>query len=82
MKVIKRDGTEVPFDEEKIRRAIRAANSDVAEDDRLSEDDAGFLVQAIRFQCESLGRAVSIEEIQDMVIEGMADLGHYRLALH
>lgn len=66
----------------KIRRAIRAANSDVAEDDRLSEDDAGFLVQAIRFQCESLGRAVSIEEIQDMVIEGMADLGHYRLALH
>ena len=81
MKVIKRDGTEVPFDEEKIRRAIRAANSDVAEDDRLSEDDAGFLVQAIRFQCESLGRAVSIEEIQDMVIEGMADLGHYRLAL-
>lgn len=82
MKVIKRDGTEVPFDEEKIRRAIRAANSDVAEDDRLSEDDAGFLVQAIRFQCESLGRAVSIEEIQDMVIERMADLGHYRLALH
>ena len=82
MKVIKRDGTEVPFDEEKIRRAIRAANSDVAEDDRLSEDDAGFLVQAIRFQCESLGRAVSIEEIQDMVTEGMADLGHYRLALH
>ena len=39
-------------------------------------------MQAIRFQCESLGRAVSIEEIQDMVIEGMADLGHYRLALH
>ena len=82
MKVIKRDGTEVPFDEEKIIKAIRSANSDVAEDDRLSEDDAGFLVQAIRFQCESLGRAVSIEEIQDMVIEGMADLGHYRLALH
>ena len=82
MKVIKRDGTEVPFDEEKIIKAIRSANSDVAEDDRLAEDDAGFLVQAIRFQCESLGRAVSIEEIQDMVIEGMADLGHYRLALH
>ena len=82
MKVIKRDGTEVPFDEEKIIKAIRSANSDVAENDRLSEDDAGFLVQTIRFQCESLGRAVSIEEIQDMVIEGMADLGHYRLALH
>ena len=82
MKVIKRDGTEVPFDEEKIIKAIRSANSDVAENDRLSEDDAGFLVQTIRFQCESLGRAVSIEEIQDMVIEGMADLGHYQLALH
>lgn len=54
----------------------------MAENDRLSEDDAGFLVQTIRFQCESLGRAVSIEEIQDMVIEGMADLGHYQLALH
>ena len=71
MKVIKRDGTEVPFDEEKIIKAIRSANSDVAENDRLSEDDAGFLVQTIRFQCESLGRAVSIEEIQDMVIEGI-----------
>lgn len=44
MKVIKRDGTEVPFDEEKIIKAIRSANSDVAENDRLSEDDAGFLV--------------------------------------
>ena len=54
----------------------------MAENDRLSEDDAGFLVQTIRSQCDSLGRAVSIEEIQDMVIEGMADLGHYRLALH
>ena len=44
MKVIKRNGTEVPFDYTKIKNAIEAANACVAEKDRLSDTMVGFIV--------------------------------------
>ena len=67
MKVIKRDGREVPFDYTKIKQAIEAANAEVAEADRLSDMMVGFVVGRVEKQCEALGRAVSVEEIQDMI---------------
>ena len=47
MKVIKRDGREAPFDNTIIRKAIEAANAEVAEADRLSEAMVGFIVGRI-----------------------------------
>ena len=67
MKVIKRDGREVPFDYTKIKQAIEAANAEVAEADRLSDMMVGFVVGRVEKQCEALGRAVSVEEIHDMI---------------
>ena len=48
MKVIKRNGTEVPFDFHKIKNAIEAANASVAEKDRLSDTMVGFIVGNVR----------------------------------
>ena len=67
MKVIKRDGREVPFDYTKIKQAIEAANAEVVEADRLSDTMVGFVIGRVEKQCETLGRAVSVEEIQDMI---------------
>lgn len=82
MKIIKRNGTEVPYDYRKIQRAIEAANDEVAEEDRLTDTLIGFLVGRIEQQCDALGRSVHVEEIQDMVIAEMEKAGKYRLARH
>ena len=82
MKVIKRDGREVPFDYTRIKNAIDAANGEVAETDRLSETMVGFIVGRIEKRCGALGRAVSVEEIQDMVIDELDQSEHHRLARH
>ena len=82
MKIIKRDGREVPFDYRIIKSAIEAANADVAEADRLSDTEVGFIVGRIEKRCDALNRSVHVEEIQDMVIEELEASEHYRLALH
>ena len=82
MKVIKRDGREVPFDRGKIFVAIGSANADVAEADRISEHELKHTVGNIETKCRQLGRAVSVEEIQDMVLDALAKAGHTRLVLH
>ena len=80
MRIIKRDGSEAPFDISKIENAISAANAEVAEVDRLLGVEAGFIMDKIRKQCESLGRSVGVEEIQDMVLDELQRKGYYRLA--
>ena len=76
MKVIKRDGREVPFDYTRVKNAIEAANGEVA------ETLVGFIVGRIEKRCEALGRAVGVEEIQDMVIDELDQSEHHRLARH
>ena len=82
MKIIKRDGSEVPYDYRKIKQAIEAANGEVAEEDRLSDTEVGFIVGRIEKRCSGLGRSVGVEEIQDMVIDELDQSEHYRLARH
>ena len=60
MKIIKRDGSEVPFDYRKIKSAIEAANADVAEADRLSDTEVGFIVGRIEKRCDALNRSVHV----------------------
>ena len=54
----------------------------MAEADRLSDSEVGFIVGKIERRCEALGRSVGVEEIQDLVIEELETSEHYRLALH
>ena len=69
MRVIKRDGTEVPFDNTKIRAAVESANREVGGTDQLSERGISFLTFCVTKKCEGLGRSVSVEEIQDMIVD-------------
>ena len=80
MKIIKRSGSEVVFDITKIINAIKGANSDVAEDDRLSEEQILAAAHRVEERCESAGHAVSVEEIQDMVENEIMALGNFALA--
>lgn len=82
MKIIKRDGSEVPYDYRKIIRAIDAANQDVAVEDRISDTQKKNIVSRVEKRCEALGRSVSVEEIQDMVIDELDQAEAHRLARH
>ena len=81
MKIIKRDGREVPFDRTKIEAALAASSSDVPED-ALSRVELEQMAARVEKRCAAMERAVGVEEIQDMVIAELADNGHVRLALH
>ncbi len=82
MKIIKRDGREVPYDYSKIKSAIEAANAEVAEEDRLSDTMVGLIVGRIERRIEAAGRSVTVEEIQDMVIDELDQAEAHRLARH
>lgn len=67
MKVIKRNGVEVDFTPEKIKNAISSANEEVDVKDRLSDQEIDEIVTDITETTKIIGRAVSVEEIQDTV---------------
>lgn len=67
MKVIKRNGVEVDFTPEKIKNAISSANEEVDVKDRLSDREIDEIVTCITETTKIIGRAVSVEEIQDTV---------------
>ena len=67
MKVIKRNGVEVDFTPEKIKKAISSANKEVDAKDRLSDQEINDIVHGITETTEIVGRAVGVEEIQDTV---------------
>ena len=80
MRIIKRNGAEVPYDCEKIRAAITAANSEV--DDQISDTAIGFIVGNVEKRCSALARPVHVEEVQDMVLDELDKAEAYKLARH
>ena len=81
MKVIKRSGKEVNFDKIKIEHAILNANASV--DDKkfqLKPAQIEKITNNVITKCEALGRAVNVEEIQDMVEEEIMRANSYRVA--
>lgn len=80
MYVIKRDGSQVHFDAYKICEAINKANNAYEGSDKLSPKMIDEIVEKINYKCSKLDRAVSVEEIQDMVEDFIMSLGRYRLA--
>ena len=64
MKIIKRNGQEAIFDEVKITNAIIGANKEVVETERLSEEEIDNITNDIKYKCQKMKRALSVEEIQ------------------
>ena len=81
MNVIKRSGKEVSFNENKIYQAILKANESIEYmDEKLSEGKINKIVENVMAKCNYLGRAVSVEEIQDYVEEEIMREGAYKVA--
>ena len=80
MLVIKRDGKEVEFDQSKIAIAISKANDQTNVDGQIDEKQINAIVDRIALRCDELNRAVSVEEIQDMVENQLMNLQAYELA--
>lgn len=80
LNIIKRDGSEAVFCKDKIIAAIHGACRDVSQDDRVSEGTILQIVDGIEAKCATLGYAVSVEDIQDMVENGLLAHDAYELA--
>ena len=80
MKLIKRSGTEETFVKEKISAAIAKANEAVDSSERITENDIRKITDKVEKKCEKLRRAVSVEEVQDMVEDEIMRHGAYVLA--
>lgn len=80
MRIIKRSGTEVPFDRNKIYVAICKANSQVEERHRLPDDKIQSIIDDIEITCNREGHALNVEEIQDLVENGIMENGAYEVA--
>ncbi len=80
MKIIKRNGTEVAFDINKILNAIRKANNEVSEDNRLKEKQIDLIAKKVTALANDLNRAVSVEEIQDFVENQIMDQKAFAVA--
>ena len=80
MKLIKRNGAEVVFDREKIAAAIMKANEAVEEDERITIGKIKKIAATVEARCEKLDRAVSVEEVQDLVENELMRSGAFILA--
>ena len=67
MQIIKRSGKEAAFDKQKIVRAISSANNEVEERFRIPEERILSAADMVEKKCERLGRAVNVEEVQELV---------------
>ena len=82
MKIIKRNGAEVPFDITKIITAVTKASDSVGGKARLSREQITDIAAAVTDQCQALNRAISVEEIQDMVENQLMDIKAHDVARH
>lgn len=80
MKIIKRSGQETSFDEEKIVNAVKKANKEVNEVSRISDEQIRTLAHGVAEECVRMGRAVNVEEIQDMVEDRLMEIKAFVLA--
>ena len=80
MKLIKRNGSEVIFDREKIAAAVTKANYAVEESKRITEQDIDNIALEVERLCLTMVRSAGVEEIQDLVEKEIMKLGAFDLA--
>ena len=80
MKVIKRNGAEVEFDIVKIIAAVTKANAATEEDARMTPVQIQRIAESVELACQELGRAPTVEEIQDLVEHQIMAHGAFEVA--
>ena len=79
MKIIKRNGSEEDFNLDKIINAVRKANNS-SEPRFLTDEQINDIADYVEYRCNKIKRAVSVEEIQDMVEDQLMAKGAFELA--
>ena len=82
MNIIKRNGSEAVFEKAKILAAVGKANASVQKKDRIPDVLAERVAERVTARCAGLGRAPSVEEVQDYVEEALQAVGAYELSRH
>ncbi len=77
MKIIKRDGTIVAYDPEKIRKAVQKANTEVNRNQRVTKEKIEEIIKYIQ---ELNKPRILVEDIQDIIEEKLMEFGKYQLA--
>ncbi|MBO4407777.1 MAG: anaerobic ribonucleoside-triphosphate reductase [Clostridiales bacterium] len=80
MRIIKRNKAEVEFDQSKITAAVTKANDAAKESERMTPTQIERISDSVTKQCEKIGRALSVEEIQDLVEKQIMAHGAYEVA--
>ena len=80
MKIIKRNGSEVAFDITKIIVAVSKANKELDERQRLTNEQIRTIAANVEGACVAMGRAASVEEIQDLVEKQIMGQGAFDVA--
>ena len=80
MKIIKRNGSEVEFDVQKIVNAIKAANAEAPADEQLSDREVKFASYNVQDECADAGHTVTVEEVQDLVEDQLMALDRFTVA--
>ncbi|MCH5187524.1 MAG: anaerobic ribonucleoside-triphosphate reductase [Oscillospiraceae bacterium] len=80
MKIIKRNKAEVDFDINKITAAVTKANNVVEDDEKMTPKQIQRISDSVMKACEKMGRALSVEEIQDLVEKQIMSHGAYEVA--
>lgn len=81
MRIIKRNGKEVIFEKAKITNAISKANAEIHSDDlKLTDTEISRITDTITKHCESMSRAMGVEEIQDLVENELMKTGKHEVA--
>ena len=78
--IIKRNGTEHPFETGKIAKALEKANASVTQTDKLTEKQIEEICNTVTDRCNAYTRSVHVEEIQDMVVQAIMEQKAYVLA--
>ncbi|MEE0009108.1 MAG: anaerobic ribonucleoside-triphosphate reductase [Ruminococcus bromii] len=79
MRIIKRNGSEEDFNIEKIINAVKKANGS-GEHKFLTDEQIEDVADYVEYKCNKIRRAVSVEEIQDMVEDQLMSKGAFELA--
>ena len=80
MKIIKRNGSEAVFDITKIIVAVSKANKELDERQRLTNEQIRTIAANVEGACVAMGRAASVEEIQDLVEKQIMGQGAFDVA--
>ena len=80
MNIIKRNGTEVVFDNSKIVAAVEKANTEVPEIERLTKKEIEDITNSVEEECSSMSRTLNVEEIQNLVEDEIMKREHFSVA--